>query len=223
MEVTALCSRLFINLLLMLVMQLKDCSYAQRAHGVFPRVVPTRLQFFEYEHISFYCEGFQRSLGWRLMKNISSENASCGTSWGFLKESVCIIRDVYVDDSGEYWCETGEGEKSGTVTISVTAGSVILESPVHPVTEGDHVTLLCKTRTPSSNISASFYKMASSSGAALLETSRFNMSTCVMKESTSAASLESESQQRAGSPSQSITEGMFPFVPISFLFSSTSS
>lgn len=91
--------------------------------GVFPRVVPTRLQFFEYEHISFYCEGFQRSLGWRLMKNISSENASCGTSWGFLKESVCIIRDVYVDDSGEYWCETGEGEKSGTVTISVTGRS----------------------------------------------------------------------------------------------------
>ena len=35
---------------------------------------------------------------------------------------------------------------------------MILESPVHPVMEGDHVTLLCKTRTPSSNISASFYK-----------------------------------------------------------------
>lgn len=45
-------------------------------------------------------------------------------------------------------------------------------------------------------------KMASSSGTAVLETSRFNMSTCVMKESTSAASLESENQQRAGSPSQ---------------------
>ncbi|KAM8747911.1 high affinity immunoglobulin gamma Fc receptor I-like [Acanthopagrus schlegelii] len=158
MEVTSLCIRLFVNLLLMLVTEVKDCSYAQGAYGVFPRVVPTRLQFFEYEHIAFYCEGFQRSLGWRLMKNISSKNSSCGTSWGFFNESVCIIRDVYVDDSGEYWCETREGEKSGTVTISVTAGSVILESPVHPVMEGDHVTLHCKTRTPSSNISASFYK-----------------------------------------------------------------
>ncbi|XP_073331647.1 Fc receptor-like protein 5 [Pagrus major] len=147
-----------INLLLMLVAQVKVCSYAQIAYGVFPRVVPTRLQYFEYEHISFYCEGFQRSPGWRLMKNISSKNTSCGTSWGFLNESVCIIRDVYVDDSGEYWCETGEGEKSETVTISVTAGSLILETPVHPVMEGDHVTLHCKTKTPSSNISASFYK-----------------------------------------------------------------
>lgn len=105
------------------LLHLTSPSLLLASDGVFPRVVPTRLQFFEYEHISFYCEGFQRSLGWRLMKNISSKNSSCGTSWGFLNKSVCIIRDVYVDDSGEYWCETREGEKSGTVTISVTGRS----------------------------------------------------------------------------------------------------
>ncbi|XP_076738705.1 uncharacterized protein LOC143416913 isoform X2 [Maylandia zebra] len=37
-------------------------------------------------------------------------------------------------------------------------GSVILQSPVLPVMEGDDVTLLCKTKTPPSNLPAAFYK-----------------------------------------------------------------
>ncbi|KAG5261128.1 hypothetical protein AALO_G00300340 [Alosa alosa] len=38
------------------------------------------------------------------------------------------------------------------------AGNVILESPVHPVTEGDPLTLRCKYRDQPSHISADFYK-----------------------------------------------------------------
>ena len=39
-----------------------------------------------------------------------------------------------------------------------TAGDVILESPAHPVTEGDPLTLRCRYRYKPSNMSADFYK-----------------------------------------------------------------
>ena len=39
-----------------------------------------------------------------------------------------------------------------------TAGDVILESPTHPVTEGDPLTLRCRYRYKPSNMSADFYK-----------------------------------------------------------------
>ena len=38
------------------------------------------------------------------------------------------------------------------------AGSVILESPVLPVMEGDNVTLGCRSKTPVSNLKADFYR-----------------------------------------------------------------
>ncbi|XP_076737131.1 uncharacterized protein LOC143415664 [Maylandia zebra] len=44
------------------------------------------------------------------------------------------------------------------VNLTVTGGSVILQSPVLPVMEGDDVTLLCKTKTTPSNLTAAFYK-----------------------------------------------------------------
>lgn len=39
-----------------------------------------------------------------------------------------------------------------------SAGSVILESPVLPVKEGDHVTLYCKKKKSSAELIADFYK-----------------------------------------------------------------
>ncbi|XP_030580225.1 Fc receptor-like A [Archocentrus centrarchus] len=44
------------------------------------------------------------------------------------------------------------------VNLTVTGGSVILQSPVLPVMEGDDVTLLCQTKTTPSNLPAAFYK-----------------------------------------------------------------
>ncbi|XP_025760205.1 uncharacterized protein LOC112844777 [Oreochromis niloticus] len=44
------------------------------------------------------------------------------------------------------------------VNLTVTGGSVILQSPVLPVMEGDDVTLLCKTKTTPSNLTAAFFK-----------------------------------------------------------------
>uniref|UniRef100_A0AAZ1Y4B4 Ig-like domain-containing protein n=2 Tax=Oreochromis aureus TaxID=47969 RepID=A0AAZ1Y4B4_OREAU len=71
--------------------------------------------------------------------------------------SSCVFDKVYQVDSGEYWCEA-EGEKrSNTINITVTGGSVILDSLTLAVPESSSVTLLCRNKTSSSNF-AFFYK-----------------------------------------------------------------
>ncbi|XP_038126811.1 uncharacterized protein LOC119773758, partial [Cyprinodon tularosa] len=62
-------------------------------------------------------------------------------------------------DSGVYWCwSSREGAASSSIQLTVTDGSVILQSPVLPVMEGDDVTLSCLTETTPSNLPAAFYK-----------------------------------------------------------------
>ncbi|XP_029610081.1 leukocyte immunoglobulin-like receptor subfamily A member 2 isoform X2 [Salmo trutta] len=64
-------------------------------------------------------------------------------------EYSCTLSWVNVSDGGQYWCRAGRGDPvyytlySDPVQINITAGDVILESPVHPVAEGDSVTLTC--------------------------------------------------------------------------------
>ncbi|XP_036967449.1 low affinity immunoglobulin gamma Fc region receptor II-a-like isoform X2 [Acanthopagrus latus] len=120
------------------------------------RIVPTRLQIFEYASVSFTCEGFNVLAGWRV-RNTKEFLKTCLND--IMKMTVtCTIDYAYKSDSGEYWCEGGGGESSNTVHITVTAGSVILESPVLPVMEGEDVTLRCRTKTTSSNFTADFGK-----------------------------------------------------------------
>ncbi|KAM4713918.1 Fc receptor-like B, partial [Anableps anableps] len=70
----------------------------------------------------------------------------------------CEFSSLYPSDTGVYWCESREGASSSSVQITVTGGSVILQSPVLPVMEGDDVTLSCRTKTPPSSLPADFYK-----------------------------------------------------------------
>uniref|UniRef100_A0A8C7IPT7 Ig-like domain-containing protein n=1 Tax=Oncorhynchus kisutch TaxID=8019 RepID=A0A8C7IPT7_ONCKI len=84
--------------------------------------------------------------------------SGCVSNWGSITGSTCTISYSDTWDSGVYWCESGSGEYSNAVNITVEDGDVILESPVHPLTEGDSVTLRCKYWTTSSNIKADFYK-----------------------------------------------------------------
>ncbi|CAI5660261.1 unnamed protein product [Oreochromis niloticus] len=102
------------------------------------------------------------SAGWTLRRNTSKQRRTqCGDGWGEGAGSSCNI-NVFQSDSGVYcgvyWCECREGPISNMVNLTVTGGSVILQSPVLPVMEGDDVTLLCKTKTTPSNLPAAFYK-----------------------------------------------------------------
>uniref|UniRef100_A0AAZ1XZZ7 Ig-like domain-containing protein n=1 Tax=Oreochromis aureus TaxID=47969 RepID=A0AAZ1XZZ7_OREAU len=121
-------------------------------------VSPSSSQFFEGDFVSLSCEEDDSSAGWTLRRNTSKQQRTqCGDGWGEGAGSSCNI-DVFPLDSGVYWCESREGPISNMVNLTVTGGSVILQSPVLPVMEGDDVTLLCKTKTTPSNLPAAFYK-----------------------------------------------------------------
>ncbi|XP_044040162.1 low affinity immunoglobulin gamma Fc region receptor II-a-like [Siniperca chuatsi] len=150
----ALCIRLLMTVLMLLVVQL---SYPQTSvSDAAVRIVPTRLQLFEYNSVHFTCEGFNVSAGWKVrnIKEFIPECSKCTVT----TTVTYAIDYALASDSGEYWCEGGGGERSNTVSITVTAGSVILESPALPVMEGDAVTLNCRERETSPNLTADFYK-----------------------------------------------------------------
>uniref|UniRef100_A0A3Q3ED24 Ig-like domain-containing protein n=1 Tax=Labrus bergylta TaxID=56723 RepID=A0A3Q3ED24_9LABR len=73
------------------------------------------------------------------------------------KRSSCTIPNIFPEDSGQYWCESGDRNRSDIIHINVTADPVILESPIS-VVEGETVTLRCRRKTTSTNLSADFYK-----------------------------------------------------------------
>ncbi|KAK6291917.1 hypothetical protein J4Q44_G00377020 [Coregonus suidteri] len=123
------------------------------------RISPNATQHFTSKSLSLSCEEKGNSTGWRLMSyRERGMKSGCVSNWGSITGSTCTISYTYTGDSGVFWCESGSGEYSNAVNITVNDGDVILESPVHPVTEGDFVTLSCKYRTVSSNFKADFYK-----------------------------------------------------------------
>ncbi|KAL4008073.1 hypothetical protein ACER0C_001925 [Sarotherodon galilaeus] len=121
-------------------------------------VNPNSSQFFKEKSLSLSCEGAENSAGWTLRRSTLEGQTHCGETWGRWSNSSCKISMTLPWDSGVYWCESREGPISNMVNLTVTGGSVILQSPVLPVMEGDDVTLLCKTKTTPSNLPAAFYK-----------------------------------------------------------------
>ncbi|XP_049922616.1 uncharacterized protein LOC126403847 [Epinephelus moara] len=152
MKVTALCIRLLINVLLLAVAQMHLC-FSQKA--VFPRVDPNRQQHYQYDSFVVNCEGLDGVNGWKVMRKIKGNITVCAAQEKPSTGS-CKINPAFSLDSGVYWCETEE-KKSNTVNITVTAGSVVLESPVTPVMVGDAVTLHCRKKK-TSILRADFYK-----------------------------------------------------------------
>ncbi|KAM3591099.1 uncharacterized protein V6R79_022379 [Siganus canaliculatus] len=122
-------------------------------------VSPKRSQFFKYERFLVSCEedgsGDEEEAegaGWRVMKRMTDGEV-------FPCPSSCLISAAFPStDTGEYWCQTGPGETSNTVNITVTGGAVILDSPVLPVPAGDNVTLTCRQEASTCNLTADFYK-----------------------------------------------------------------
>ncbi|KAM4713920.1 Fc receptor-like protein 5, partial [Anableps anableps] len=122
-------------------------------------VSPSRSQFFMRESVSLSCEEDDSSAGWTLRRNTTGgTRTQCGDEWGEAAGSICNMTYLYPWDTGVYWCESREGASSSSVQLTVTGGSVILQSPVLPVMEGDDVTLSCWTKTPPSSLPAAFYK-----------------------------------------------------------------
>ncbi|KAM6908992.1 uncharacterized protein FYW49_012864 [Xenentodon cancila] len=125
-------------------------------------IYPNRSQFFWYDKVSLSCDAGENSGNWTLKRNASQRIESC-SDWGLLHESSCTIENVYPSDTGLYWCESTKGERSTSLSITITDDDVILDSPALPVPEGDRVTLLCyykedENSAMTSNFSANFYK-----------------------------------------------------------------
>ncbi|XP_030017960.1 low affinity immunoglobulin gamma Fc region receptor III-like isoform X2 [Sphaeramia orbicularis] len=151
MGVAALCIRLLISVIVL-----------QRAHGqegnAVLQVVPNKLQFFEYDTVSLLCKGLDSSSEWKVVHNSRGKSLQCSNT-RTPTTLTCTFKGIYKEESGEYWCEAGTKKRSNSVVITVNAGSVILESPALPVSEGKEVTLRCRNKTTSSSIfDTYFYK-----------------------------------------------------------------
>ncbi|XP_028991835.1 low affinity immunoglobulin gamma Fc region receptor III-A-like isoform X2 [Betta splendens] len=148
MEAGALSRNLVLNVMILL------CE-AHTPDAASLRIEPNRAQLFEYEPLTFYCDGV---IYCEVVHKLRGTIPSCKTTNKVIPTgSSCTITNVYADDSGEYWCNDGGGGRSNSVIITVTDGSVMLEVPALPVMEGDAVTLRCRNRTASSPL-AHFYK-----------------------------------------------------------------
>ncbi|XP_076836589.1 low affinity immunoglobulin gamma Fc region receptor III-A-like [Brachyhypopomus gauderio] len=121
---------------------------------------PNRTQHFSGDSLSLSCEGRSDTTGWRVIRYKHRWSVSdCSLFWGSVTGSTCNIRFLYTSHTGVYWCQSESGGSSNPVNITVHNGSVILESPVHPVTEGDPLTLHCLLHpTVTSDLRADLYK-----------------------------------------------------------------
>ncbi|XP_042071358.1 Fc receptor-like protein 5 isoform X1 [Haplochromis burtoni] len=163
MEVRFPAIRLLRNVLTLLVIVV-ECSDSQTYYSGFPKVVPNRQQFFQTEPITISCEGLNGLIGWRVMKKTKADVRRCASFWKTPTGPCNIINAYPSTDSGEYWCEHGEIQKSNSVNITVTESHVILESPVYPVIEGENMALHCRKKDSTSNYTAKFYKNSISIG-----------------------------------------------------------
>ncbi|XP_025759304.1 low affinity immunoglobulin gamma Fc region receptor II-like isoform X1 [Oreochromis niloticus] len=144
------------SLLFLLFLTSMPCRITNQANLT---VSPSSSQFFEGDFVSLSCEEDDSSAGWTVRRNTSKQQRTqCGDGWGKPDDSSCNITMMVPHDSGIYWCEFNQSTISNMVNLTVTGGSVILQSPVLPVMEGDDVTLLCKTKTTPSNLPAIFSK-----------------------------------------------------------------
>ncbi|KAK3566643.1 hypothetical protein QTP86_001846 [Hemibagrus guttatus] len=120
---------------------------------------PSRTQHFTNDSLSLSCVDQSNSTGWTVRRYTHSERVLDCSHWGSVTGSTCNISFLSTSYTGVYWCESESGENSNPVNITVHDGDVILESPVHPVTEGHPLTLCCLYHNPNpSNLRADFYK-----------------------------------------------------------------
>ncbi|KAM9717670.1 Fc receptor-like protein 2 [Menidia menidia] len=111
-------------------------------------VSPDRVQHFRSDSVLLICGG--NSTTWRVKKFTGTGVFFVCPNyyWGTMTGSRCE-KQLSSSGDGVFWCESESGEFSNAVNISVQANyddGLILESPVHPVTEGASVSLSCRQR-----------------------------------------------------------------------------
>uniref|UniRef100_A0A7N8Y7K5 Ig-like domain-containing protein n=1 Tax=Mastacembelus armatus TaxID=205130 RepID=A0A7N8Y7K5_9TELE len=116
-------------------------------------VSPDRVQHFTSDSVSLSCEG--NSTEWRVRRFPEDRSLSCPFKWR-MTGSTCKI-STSQSSAAVYWCESGSGEFSNSVNITLQ-NDIILLSPVLPVTEGDPVSLSCKLTTENLPFNVEFYK-----------------------------------------------------------------
>uniref|UniRef100_A0A3P8Q0L9 Ig-like domain-containing protein n=1 Tax=Astatotilapia calliptera TaxID=8154 RepID=A0A3P8Q0L9_ASTCA len=110
------------------------------------KVSPDSVQNSMYASVSLTCEG--NFTEWRV-KRFPNDGplfySNCVRTTG----STCNISYILKSPTAVYWCESGSGDFSNAVNITVQNNyyDPILVSPVHPVTEGASVSLSCSLRT----------------------------------------------------------------------------
>ncbi|XP_073466727.1 high affinity immunoglobulin gamma Fc receptor I-like isoform X2 [Aquarana catesbeiana] len=67
------------------------------------------------------------------------------------------IHNAQISDSGDYQCQVPDGDRSECITLNVTDGPVVLQTPVY-VYEGDTVSLRCYSRSRQRTRQTTFYK-----------------------------------------------------------------
>ncbi|XP_053537483.1 carcinoembryonic antigen-related cell adhesion molecule 5 isoform X1 [Ictalurus punctatus] len=117
---------------------------------------PSRTQHFTADSLSLSCEDQSDSTGWTVRGYTYNETLfECSSVSG----STCNISSLSTSHTGVYWCHSESGRRSNPVNITVHNGDVILESPVHPVTEGRPLILRCLHRNSKiSDFGVNFYK-----------------------------------------------------------------
>ncbi|KAG7330472.1 hypothetical protein KOW79_006694 [Hemibagrus wyckioides] len=119
-------------------------------------ISPSRTQHFTADSLSMSCEDQSDSTGWTVRRyKYIEELVTCSSVSG----STCNISSLSTSHTGVYWCQSESGGRSNPINITVHYGTVILDSPVHPVTEGHPLTLHCLSRSkkiPGSGVD--FYK-----------------------------------------------------------------
>ncbi|KAF5882474.1 carcinoembryonic antigen-related cell adhesion molecule 5-like, partial [Clarias magur] len=119
-------------------------------------IIKTHTQVFSGERVTFRCDiqtGGDTEWTYSWYKNNNTHHTT-------LEFSISSVRD---SDGGKYTCrgtrrrDSQLSQMSDPVKLSVSDGDVILESPVHPVTEGNPLTLRCLNRSKISDSGADFY------------------------------------------------------------------
>ncbi|KAL4006944.1 Fc receptor-like protein [Sarotherodon galilaeus] len=125
-------------------------GYAEDVHSAASLTVsPDRVQHFTFDSVSLTCEG--NFTEWRVV-TVPQGDPSYYYKCERMTGSTCNFK-TSKSGTGVYWCESGSGEFSSAVNITVQnyfnykIYGPILVSPVHPVTEGASVSLSCSLKT----------------------------------------------------------------------------